>query len=54
MNEIEETKASSKPTPQGTEEAGKPPAAQNGDAEQNGEPEDEKLAEIKDRNHPFN
>jgi hypothetical protein len=53
MNEIEETEASSKPTPQATEDPGKQPAGQNGDAQQNGEPEDEKLAEIKDRNHPF-
>jgi hypothetical protein len=53
MNEIEETKASAKPTPQGTEDADKPPVAQNGDVPQNGEVEDEKLAEIKERNHPF-
>jgi hypothetical protein len=54
MNEIERTKASSKPTPQGTEDAGDQPGAQNSDAQENGDPEDEKLAEIKERNHPFN
>jgi hypothetical protein len=53
MNEIEETKASSKPTPQGTEDPGKQPGVENGDPQVNGEAEDEKLAEIKERNHPF-
>lgn len=53
MNEIEETKASSKPTPQGTEDPGKQPVAGNGEARENGDLEDEKLAEIKERNHPF-
>jgi hypothetical protein len=53
MNEIEETKASSKPTPQGTEDPDKQPGDQNGGAQENGDPEDEKLAEIRERNHPF-
>ena len=37
MNEIEETKASSKPTPQGTEDPDEQPGAQNGGAQENGD-----------------
>jgi hypothetical protein len=52
MNEVVESKGASKPTPQGSSD----PQEAKGSSTDNGEADtqsDQKMAELKDRTHPF-